>query len=267
MSSFSQYFSPLILAWKLSSILSRFFSLPVECLKLEEQLNWISNEHSKTHRNLFFQTRKCFDTECKMLRPLPIFTESDPILTLNSRFQSTHKYSLFSLLLVMDTRRKSSGYWQKCKQFCQNLNLFPSAPPSTDDHELRSQRISTRLFIFLLILALTILLSYTSLTTVTKTISVHKPSLTEYSQLYSKHSQSLICPCTQISVSYEKFIHVEYTLHQVCNSIYVTDDWILHLLSFDLDRTFHLETFAGASSYAFPSIERILSVNWAHPLE
>ncbi|CAF4276580.1 unnamed protein product, partial [Adineta steineri] len=124
--------------------------------------------------------------------------------------------------------RRALECCRKFKQYCQNLNLFPSVPPSTDEHELKNQKISTRLYIFLFALSLTILLLYTSLADITKTINVATPTLTKYEQLYSKYSQTLTCPCKQISINYEKFLSIEYTFHQVCTSFFITDDWISH---------------------------------------
>ena len=133
------------------------------------------------------------------------------------------------LFLVTNISRQASQLWQKLKHFLQNLNLFPSVPPSTDEYELHTQRISTRLFILFLIVSMTILLLYTSLITVTKTINVEALPLTQYSQLYSTYSQTLTCACTQISINYRKFLRIEYTLPQVCSSIFVDQSWINHM--------------------------------------
>ena len=107
--------------------------------------------------------------------------------------------------------------------------MFPSIPPTTDEHELRNQRLSTRLFIVCLFLSLAILVSYTSLVKITKTINIKEPTLAQYSQLYTTYSQTLTCPCTQISINYDKFLHISYTLHQVCNSVFVTQNWFYYL--------------------------------------
>jgi hypothetical protein len=117
----------------------------------------------------------------------------------------------------------------KSKNNLSTLNTFPSVPPSIDEHDLRNQRISTRLFIFLLILLMTILLLYTSLITVAKTITKEEPSFTQYVHLNSTHSSTLTCPCSKISINYEKFVRIDYTLHQVCNSTFVNQSWIDYL--------------------------------------
>ena len=129
----------------------------------------------------------------------------------------------------MKKTEKAIIMWRKCKDVFLNLNLFPSVTPSTDEHQLRTQRISTRLFILVLILSITILLLYSSLANVTKTITVPTPSPAQYSQLYSKYSPTLACPCTHISINYGLFLDINYTLHQVCRSFFVTDEWVSYI--------------------------------------
>ena len=123
---------------------------------------------------------------------------------------------------------------RKSRKVLINLNLFPSVPPSTDEYTLRTQRISTRLFILSLSLSLTILIIYTAAVNIQKTVIVPNPSLEKYQQLYERYSSTLACPCTHISVKYGSFMRINYTLHQVCNSVYVTKEWItLVALSID----------------------------------
>ncbi|CAF0722498.1 unnamed protein product [Adineta steineri] len=131
----------------------------------------------------------------------------------------------------------SIGKWQKIKNFLRKLNLFPSIPPSTNEYDIRNQRISTVLFIISLIIIMTILITYNALINVTKTITIDKPTLTRYLDLYSTHSEILICPCTTISIGYENFIHIEYTLHQVCNSTFVNNNYIKNIFLQDSNDT------------------------------
>jgi hypothetical protein len=108
----------------------------------------------------------------------------------------------------------------------RDFNLFPSIPPSNNQQDLRAQRLSTRIFIVSLSLSLTILLIYTSAVDVTKTVTVQAPDFNRYQQLYQQHQQALVCPCKQISINYNTFLNITYSLHQVCSSYYVTDEWI-----------------------------------------
>ncbi|CAF1615456.1 unnamed protein product, partial [Adineta ricciae] len=125
--------------------------------------------------------------------------------------------------------------WMKMKPneiqlFLKNFNIFSSIPPTEDQYELRNQRISTRLFIVLLALSLTILILYTSLINITQTVNVDSPTMAQYIQLYSTYPQTLSCDCRQISINYDTFVHLNYSLHQICSSVFATKDWINYML-------------------------------------
>ncbi|CAF1054872.1 unnamed protein product [Adineta steineri] len=104
-----------------------------------------------------------------------------------------------------------------------------AVPPSTDERQLRNEKISTRLFIILLTLSLAVLLLYTSLINLTQTVNEKAPTMIKYLELYSTYPQTLICPCTQISINYGTFLSIEYTFHQVCTSFFIKQDWIRYL--------------------------------------
>ncbi|CAF1531886.1 unnamed protein product [Adineta ricciae] len=118
---------------------------------------------------------------------------------------------------------------EKLKQYILNFNLFPSIPPSTDPYQLKNETISTKIFIILFILIMTILLLYTSLATITKTVNVQSPTIEKYFELYSKYSQTLSCPCTKISIDYGNILDIEYSLHQICQSDFISGEWIYSL--------------------------------------
>jgi hypothetical protein len=161
----------------------------------------------------------------------------------------------------MDIPRQVSEVWNKVKQYLQNLNFFPSVPPSTDEHELRTQRISTRLFIFLLIISMAILLLYHSLIRVRKTVDVDAPSLTQYLHLYSTYPQTLTCPCSKISISYDKFLDVHYTLHQVCSSVFVNQSWIDYLARLVKTKLIFTD-FRERSSFSFQAFQHNVHILW-----
>ncbi|CAF1587064.1 unnamed protein product, partial [Adineta steineri] len=127
------------------------------------------------------------------------------------------------------------GKWHKIKNFLQNLNLFSSIPPSTNEYDLRNQRISTRLFIIALVFSTAILIGYNSLIHVTMIGNINSPDLAQYLDLYSQYPQTLTCPCTDITIKYEEFLEIDYTLHQLCSSTFVTDDWLDYLDEADTD--------------------------------
>jgi hypothetical protein len=157
----------------------------------------------------------------------------------------------------MDTNEPVQTLYQKSKLFFRNLNLFPTIPPTTDEYQLRNQRISTRLFIFLLIISLSILLLYNLLINITETVNIKAPSINEYSQLYNLHSQTLACDCTQISINYEKFIQIQYTFHQVCYSDFVTQDWIDYLATSYGSFKVPIDDFRWTSTFAFQALHSL----------
>ncbi|CAF4010727.1 unnamed protein product [Adineta steineri] len=99
-------------------------------------------------------------------------------------------------------------------------------PYKQSAHDLKNQRIITRLFIILMIITLSLLILYTSLTIITETVTVKQPTINVYTELQTKYSQTLVCPCTQITLDYEKFISFHPTFHQICSSDFVTTQWI-----------------------------------------
>lgn len=118
------------------------------------------------------------------------------------------------------------------QRFFRDLNLFKTS--NQDEHHLRIERWSTRLYIPLLFIVLLILLFYTILETHSEQIQIRNPTLSTYLSLYEK-SPDLKCPCTEISISYEKFLELSPLFHQVCSSDLITDEWISFL--YDPEKT------------------------------
>lgn len=161
-----------------------------------------------------------------------------------------------SVLLAPMTNQSLYLIPHKLIQYLLNLNLFPSKSPSTDPFDLRKQRISTRVFMLLLSVSLCILLLYTSLTPVMKTITIQSPNRTEYEQLYVQYRQSLICPCTKISTSYQTLVEIDYYFHPVCNSIFVQDLWIQSVQQFRRDVTVYATDFRRVGLNLFQTLQK-----------
>ena len=152
----------------------------------------------------------------------------------------------------------NNGYvfttWPKLRQFLVGFNLFPSISPSTDEYELKNERISTRLFLVLLFVIMTILLLYTSLTTITQTVSIETPTLKQYIELYNKYPQTLTCPCSKISISYGDIVSIQYSLHQVCSSDFVTTEWTTYLTMTDANEVIQVIDFRWSARQTFQLI-------------
>ncbi|CAF1410645.1 unnamed protein product [Adineta steineri] len=70
-----------------------------------------------------------------------------------------------------------------------------------------------------------VLLLFNSLSTQTAKVTIPNPSLDMYENLQTLHSTTLSCPCSTKTISYRSFVSLSPTLHQVCSSGFVTDDW------------------------------------------
>ncbi|CAF1573372.1 unnamed protein product [Adineta steineri] len=109
----------------------------------------------------------------------------------------------------------------------RDLNLFKSSLQQQPS-DIKQQQWTTRIYISLLALALAILTLYGILSVETKLIQVTKPSLSTVQQLQSQVSlvSSLQCPCTQLTVPYEKLVQLQPFYHQICSSDFLSDRWI-----------------------------------------
>ncbi|CAF1196913.1 unnamed protein product [Adineta steineri] len=110
-----------------------------------------------------------------------------------------------------NTRQGSSSMGVRFKNFpriiynkIKNFNIYETE--STDNTLIRQQQIYTRVYLFLYIILLSIVLFYTILIErrISKTQDLH--SIDEYEELFGLYSNDISCPCTYTSISYDNFI-------------------------------------------------------------
>jgi hypothetical protein len=134
-------------------------------------------------------------------------------------------------------------------QTIHNFNLFPS----NNKNDIEAERIgiiSTRLYIFLILIGLLILGFYTSLSEHNQTNIIPNPSLSTFEELNSKYSSTLDCPCSRFSMSYGRLMSLSPRYHSICSSEYFKHYWLysyfdrvetsiekIHLLSTDFRRS------------------------------
>lgn len=120
------------------------------------------------------------------------------------------------------------AFFRAIKSIFINLNLFQSSDRSPE--AIRHQRLSTKIFLCLLIGSLFILLLFTTISEQTTSKTYQRPSYTNYEQLYKEYSDKLICPCTEITPTYSSFINVAPIYHPVCSSAFVKQIWFDQLI-------------------------------------
>lgn len=141
----------------------------------------------------------------------------------------------------------------------KKINLFEDVE-RTNEEDIKNQKISTIIFLILLILSVIGLFLYSSLAPITKTIIIQQPSLSDYKQLEQKYSNALVCPCNSVSNEYNKFIS-SFTpiFNQICLSDFVSNSWLnyVNYRSF-LERQYHYIWDFRHSAYAFFAIIRTI---------
>jgi hypothetical protein len=90
---------------------------------------------------------------------------------------------------------------------------------------LKEQLFSTRLYILLLTVALLIVILFFIFNPQTVIKTINNPSISTYKQLFDQYSNTLSCPCSTITIPYQSFVSVNYSIHPLCK--FINDDWIL----------------------------------------
>ena len=148
------------------------------------------------------------------------------------------------------------------------LNWFPSNPPSTVYYDIQTERFSTRVYVLALLATFTILIIYTSAATITNIIGVSSPTIEQLNDLSVQYSKILSCPCSKISSDYSTFIKINYSLHPICDSIYITDQWFEYTsffnrsmlnLDFRTQGTLYFQTIQSFCELAEDNIESNLA--------
>ncbi|CAF0842602.1 unnamed protein product [Adineta steineri] len=123
------------------------------------------------------------------------------------------------ITLCQRTKDLFQKIWRK-------LNMFKHH--ESNEHEERYQRLGTRLYIFILIITLSILSVYILIEEGVHRITILKPTETQYEHFQQIYSNKTICPCSSITMTYANFITIQPSYHQVCSSDLVSPQWILY---------------------------------------
>ncbi|UJR18099.1 hypothetical protein I4U23_004999 [Adineta vaga] len=127
------------------------------------------------------------------------------------------------ILSRVSTKTRWNQLMEQSVNFIKNLNIFQSE--SNDEHIKQNELLSTRLFLIALPILLSIFSVYLSLNKQTKIINIDNPTQNQYEQLKNDSVNNLQCPCSHISIKYNKFISFQPRYHQICSSIFVSELW------------------------------------------
>ncbi|CAF1400286.1 unnamed protein product [Adineta steineri] len=126
----------------------------------------------------------------------------------------------------------------------------PAHSPEQSDHENRSNIIATRIFLIILIITLIIFILAFQLSYQTTTITTSNPIQEQFENL----PFTTYCPCSRISISYDRFTSINVKFHQVCTSDFISDRWIQSIFTGSNATYFYLEDFRTYGSAAFQAL-------------
>lgn len=100
--------------------------------------------------------------------------------------------------------------------YIKKVNIYTEVhddPPNVRENQI----YATRIYLILLILAMTILTGYTALSRQTVIVEMNNPSQFQYERLQALYPNTISCPCSRITISAGSFINITATFHQVCS--------------------------------------------------
>jgi hypothetical protein len=110
------------------------------------------------------------------------------------------------------------------RQVLCEWNLFKNA--LSDAQSVHHERLSTRIYILLLMCFLLGAGIFTAFTLRTAEKIQYSPSQSTFEQLWKNYRNTLKCPCSRFAIAYEEFVVAHVQFHQVCSSEFVTQLWI-----------------------------------------
>ncbi len=117
----------------------------------------------------------------------------------------------------------------RARRKLQTLNLFEDSE-RTNEEDIKNQRISTYIYLILLILSVVGLILYASSTPSTKIGSVQNPTLLLFRELNKKYPDTLVCSCSNIIIEFRTFIlSFSPVFDQICSSDFISEDWLKHI--------------------------------------
>ncbi|CAF3874509.1 unnamed protein product [Rotaria sp. Silwood1] len=117
------------------------------------------------------------------------------------------------------------SYKERLMQYLLNYNLFKT--PYSTNASRSKELLSTRIFIVVSIIMAVTIIFYGGFSEQMKNKTIHIPSQPSYENFQRLYSDSLQCPCSNISFSYNTFVlHLNAIFHPVCSSILISDTWM-----------------------------------------
>ena len=110
-------------------------------------------------------------------------------------------------------------------QWLKTVNLFKNVQKRTGQ-DIKQQKIISHIYLFVLLVSILVLILFNFLNTETIMTTIESPSLNTYIDLQKRYSDTLKCPCSTITIPYQKFMSFSPILHQICSSDLISNRWL-----------------------------------------
>ncbi|CAF3662865.1 unnamed protein product [Adineta steineri] len=149
-----------------------------------------------------------------------------------------------------------------------NLFMLEETDYIDDDEEeetdpasvLKQQKYTTWLYILLLIVSFYILLYTALMKPEQRTITEFDVTPVVFEQLYRDHVETLSCPCSTITVPLKLFVSNTIKHHPVCESIFISKEWI-EALHFENASRYGTGDFRTTASSQFKILASLCSLS------
>ncbi len=149
---------------------------------------------------------------------------------------------------------------RQIKQKITELNLFELETIRLENFDQHKAKLTTRIYIILFSILLTILITYSASQGQNRTITVRNPSQSDFITLLKQYPNTLTCPCQQITIPYESFLNITLEYHPICSSVFVSDDWINLLFDYNMSYYYPLD-FRSLSLGQFQILSSLCSLS------
>ncbi|UJR07467.1 hypothetical protein I4U23_011756 [Adineta vaga] len=129
------------------------------------------------------------------------------------------------------------------------LNIFNSY--SSDEHIQRNEIIISKIYLIALIICLIGFGTSIYIENQSKTLYIYNPTRLQFEQFKNQSVTDLQCPCSKISNKYSRFLSVNPTYHQICNSVFVSNLWYNSYEIWDIPFPCAYPSFANLASFYF----------------
>ena len=141
--------------------------------------------------------------------------------------------------------------WQHVIDSLVQFNVYRDTNTISTQDQIRL----TRIYLCLLVLSFFVLLLFNGFTTQTQLMTIDHPDVNTFKQLSnSPHRNTLDCPCSQISISYDTFLTFQPQFHPVCSSTLVTMEWSSSLFRMQSVNDYHPLDFRLIASRQFQKL-------------